>query len=365
MTILGNTGTICAFIKERSLREKPSDLLILNLSVSDLGIGLFCMPFSISNLICDCWLTGEIGCRLWMTLSDVFVFSGVANLIVISLDRYLLVSLEYSSYLRLQTKRRIQRTIIACWTFPLFPSLLENSLWSYAKASPGAAHYDFSYQCLSPPRDLFLVTLLIIIIGAVIPMLLLSYFSLTFLFLLRKRLKNQRRIAAEFKSAPSFKDRSTIATSQEQMTSNDPQNEYSLSKSVAAAEEGTQVPKDRSSLTTQEETNSKDPRGDYSSSMSCATEGLQTATVYPPNRYTKPALTFIALISAMSVCTLPYCFYMLTSFFCSPCYDHTVRGRLITLVFFNSFLNPFMYAATQVKIRKFYRSQIRHVWRQI
>ena len=62
VNIVGNTGTIAAFVKIRSLHEKPSDLLILNLSIADLGLGLMQLYFLPALL--KVWPWGEIGCKL-------------------------------------------------------------------------------------------------------------------------------------------------------------------------------------------------------------------------------------------------------------------------------------------------------------
>ncbi|XP_072037339.1 5-hydroxytryptamine receptor 7-like [Amphiura filiformis] len=321
ITILGNVATIYAYYKERSLREKPSDLLVLNLSVADLGIGLLCMPFIISNHICNCWLTKEIGCRIWVILCDTFVFGGVATVIAISFDRFLLVHREYSSYLRIQNKSRIKVTIILCWLFSVIPNILDHSLWEYAKTLPNARVVDFRYNCLSPSREIFIVTLIISVIGSFIPLAIISSLSFSFICLLRVRLKKHRQVNIAIKP---------ILNASEQVNM-------------------------------QRDSRSRDNKVGRSSTENNDT--IRLTKVSSTNHYTKPAMTFISLIAAMGVCSLPYLLYMLTSFFCSQCYDPIVRGRLVSLVFFNSFLNPCMYAITQSKIRKFYLLKFRQLWR--
>ncbi len=325
ITIIGNVATIYAYYHERGLREKPSDLLVLNLSIADLGIGMFCMPFAISNHICDCWMTKEIGCRIWVVLSDIFVFAGVASVIAISMDRFLLVAREYSTYLRIQNKSRIKITIMLCWSFPIIPLTLDHGLWNYAKKLPNARFVDFTYTCLSPSREIFSVTLIISIIGSFIPLAIIGTLSISFICLLRVRLKKQRQVSITFPS-----------------------------RTANESERG-----DRQ--TDRGCSHSRVPR-----SVSTEIEAIVKRTkVSSTNRYIKPAVTFISLIATMGLCSLPYVSYMFASFVCSHCYSPAMRNRLINLVFFNSFLNPFLYAVTQSKIRKFYWLKIRHCWRSL
>lgn len=311
-TILGNIANICAFLVDRSLRDKPRDLLVVNLSFADLGIGLFCMPFVVSNLICDCWLTGKVGCRMFVTAGDIFLISGAGSLIAISLDRYLLVARDYTTYLRIQTYSRIRITIALCWIYALIPTILENVAWKY-----GENHSIFvstETRCFSPARELFSFTIFIILVGSFIPLVIISSLSFSFLHLLRRRLKKQRKVSATSTNVPQEQRETTL------------DNETSRSAS-------------RQMVTTIHRTSQSS------------------------GRYTKPAITFVFLISAVAVTTLPYVLYMLVSFFCSSCYNQVMRSRLINLAFINSVLNPFMFAATQTKIRKFYALKLRQLQR--
>ena len=311
-TVLGNITNICAFLIDRSLRDKPRDLLVVNLSFADLGIGLFCMPFVVSNLICDCWPTGEVGCRIFVTTADIFLISGASSLIAISLDRYLLVARDYTAYLRIQTYSRIKVTIVLCWIYALIPTIVENAAWTYGKGH--SMFVPVESRCFSPARELFSFTIFIILVGSFIPLVIISSLSFSFLLLLRKRLSKQRKVSTASANVSQAQRETTL----------DNETSRSTSRQIVA----------KSHRTSQ--------------------------STY---RYTKPAITFVFLIGAVAVTTLPYVLYMLVSFFCPSCHNQVMRSRLINLAFINSVLNPFMYAATQTKIRKFYALRLRHLRR--
>jgi hypothetical protein len=67
-TVLGNALVIAAFIKFRTIRNKVSNLYILNLSMSDFIIG--CVSLSLNNLYrkTGIWHFGEAVCKFWLVV---------------------------------------------------------------------------------------------------------------------------------------------------------------------------------------------------------------------------------------------------------------------------------------------------------
>ncbi len=95
-TILGNLLVIAAFIVEKSLRSY-SNYFILNLSITDLVVGVLIAPYMVFLLGDRRWIFGRIACKTWLILDYVAGSASVLCIVVISLDRYLLVSrgIEY------------------------------------------------------------------------------------------------------------------------------------------------------------------------------------------------------------------------------------------------------------------------------
>ena len=90
-TILGNILVITAFIIDKNLRSY-SNYFILNLSIADLLIGILIPPYAPFLLGNRRWLIGRTACTLWLVLDYVVGSASVLCIVVISLDRYLLVS---------------------------------------------------------------------------------------------------------------------------------------------------------------------------------------------------------------------------------------------------------------------------------
>ena len=91
VTIIGNVFVITAFIIEKGLR-KYSNYFILNLSIADLLIGILIPPYAPFLLYKRHWKIGRIACTIWLVLDYVVGSASVLCIVVISLDRYLLVS---------------------------------------------------------------------------------------------------------------------------------------------------------------------------------------------------------------------------------------------------------------------------------
>lgn len=90
VTIIGNLLVISAFIIEKKL-QKYSNYFILNLSIADLLIGFLIPTYVIMNMYGDSKFK-SFACTIWLVLDYVAGSASVLCIVVISLDRYLLVS---------------------------------------------------------------------------------------------------------------------------------------------------------------------------------------------------------------------------------------------------------------------------------
>ena len=300
LTVVGNIAILVAFWKMPSLREKPSELLILNLSCVDLSTGLIVIPYWAPVYITGSWPFGETGCRILAAFMNTSVHASLFAISTISIDRFLLVMKEYPQYLKMQSKRRVYYTIIACWIFAGMTVIPQQGMWNRAKIIDDTAReINFDLLCLFPPRRVQLYSSTMFMFLYCLPVILLCGLSIAFLYFLHRRLKRNRQVG----------DLLPSTTSQ-------------------AYQENEQGPP---AISFQRQPNQ--------------------------NRYTKPAVSLIAVVSAMAICMLPYCFYVIViELFCQRCNDPRLLYDLLLLQFCNACLDPFFYGLTQKKIRRFYAS---------
>nr|XP_049585053.1 trace amine-associated receptor 13c-like [Syngnathus scovelli] len=121
LTVALNLLVIVAISYFRQLHT-PTNLLLLSLSVSDLLVGLLLMPVEIIYIEA-CWFLGDMVCMLYYVGDYIITSSSVANMVLISADRYMAIS-EPLSYPNQVTKRRAQVGVGLCWLCSVIYRLL-------------------------------------------------------------------------------------------------------------------------------------------------------------------------------------------------------------------------------------------------
>ncbi|XP_029310536.1 cholecystokinin receptor type A [Cottoperca gobio] len=113
LSVLGNSLIICVLVRNRRMRT-VTNLFLLSLSISDLMVSLFCIPFTlIPNLMRD-FIFGTSICKLVMYFMGVSVSVSTFNLVAISLERYSAICNPLTSR-TWQTKSHAAKVITATW----------------------------------------------------------------------------------------------------------------------------------------------------------------------------------------------------------------------------------------------------------
>ncbi|XP_026232518.1 trace amine-associated receptor 13c-like [Anabas testudineus] len=122
LTVVLNLLVIISISHFRQL-HKPTNLLLLSLSVSDFLVGLVFMPGEILRKT-SCWFLGDFMCSLYKYLSIVSISASVGNMVLISVDRHVAICdpLHYPTRV---TVGRVKLCIFLCW----FCSILYSSLF--------------------------------------------------------------------------------------------------------------------------------------------------------------------------------------------------------------------------------------------
>ena len=298
---LANFGTIVAFLKDTNLQEKPSDVLILTLSCIDVLQGLVLVPLHLSYYAFGQWMLGEPGCKAYVTMAYASVTFNLLLVGAISLDRVLLVGMEYPRYVKYQSKRRILCGIACCLGVSLIPAVVDIAVWDFAKSNNAiAAGIDFDYVCLSPTRWMPQISLAFLFVFLLIPVLLVAVLSVAFLVLLRRRL-NKKRVG----------------------------------------------------ITNEEDSTRKN-------STSGASTSVERAHQRTRNRYVRPAIILGALVVAMGISVLPYLSYVfIVVLACPACHKPQIVYILALLLYCKPLFDGVLYGVTERKMRRFYKSVFR------
>ena len=315
MISFANLAIMWAFWKIKSLGEKPSDYLILSLACVDMLLGSIMVPLHLSPRIFGRWIFGEIGCQFAVLVALASVTNGPLLICCITLDRLLLVTLEYPHYIKFQSKHRVLLTIAICWILAIVPGTSDLCLWEYAK-SVSDIGINFKLLCLSPVRyGIPNVSLVFVFLFLLLPVFLVTSLSIAFLYALRLRLARIRRLG------PERSDDENMGTDGSRCTSESGQR----SCPVAASE--TQI-------------------------------GLQQNR----SRYLKPATTLGAIVLASAITTVPYITYVVIVGTIWPQYlSQRSAYPIIMLMYCKSICDPVMYALSESKIRRYYVTRFREL----
>ncbi|VDK36503.1 unnamed protein product [Taenia asiatica] len=164
----GNMLVIIAILVVKKLRS-PTNLLIVNLAVTDFLVSILVLPFAIAYQILGHWPFNQVICDLY-SISDVLLCTlSILSLCTISIDRYLAITkpLQYAAK---RTPRRMLIMIIICWLLSAAISIPPVYGWEQ-KNSPFYCGYseELTYQIYATMTAFYIpLTVMLVLYGKIL-----------------------------------------------------------------------------------------------------------------------------------------------------------------------------------------------------
>ena len=113
--IFGNILVIISVFKFRNLRIIANSFIV-SLAVADLLVALLAMPFNASQVIAGRWVFSILACDIFNANDVLFSTASLLNLCCISMDRYIAITDPFHYQERL-TKRKVALMLTCAWGF--------------------------------------------------------------------------------------------------------------------------------------------------------------------------------------------------------------------------------------------------------
>ncbi|KAF7249392.1 Neuropeptide Y receptor type 6 [Varanus komodoensis] len=93
VTLVGLVGNLCLIVIIRKQKENQNvtNILIANLSISDIFICVMCIPFTVAYTLMDYWVFGEAMCKLTSFVQSMSITVSTFSLVLIAVERYQLI----------------------------------------------------------------------------------------------------------------------------------------------------------------------------------------------------------------------------------------------------------------------------------
>ncbi|XP_070180310.1 muscarinic acetylcholine receptor DM1-like [Littorina saxatilis] len=156
LTAVGNLLVILAFRMDKNL-QTVSNYFLLSLAVADLAIGLVSMPLYTLYLLMDQWPLGALMCDIWLAIDYTMSNASVANLIIISFDRYFSVTRPLT-YRAKRTPRRAGTMICTAWIISVLLWTPWIFAWPYIEGKRTVKEFECYVQFIKTNRYMSIFT---------------------------------------------------------------------------------------------------------------------------------------------------------------------------------------------------------------
>ncbi|XP_030844199.1 muscarinic acetylcholine receptor M3-like [Strongylocentrotus purpuratus] len=339
---MGNMMVIAAYFRDQRIRSNVANIFILNLAVTDFIVCTFIISINTSWIVKGYWAYGEVFCKLLITVDFVVTMMSVITMVLISWDRYCLVTMGMR-YKTFQTKKRIGVILFVAWmSLGLWYSFVTFA-WS---PITGEYNVDYSQHCEMEFTYSVAATLIMNIFEFFIPFTILIILNVVVYINIKRRSTGiVGQSPATNMSVRSPKKRNKQNT-RSPRRGNYCHSEEPASQGIESYNPAANAAADPIESHADGEQTLKDLLSTHSKK-----EGRMFA------RHRKAAFVLSILIGCFLLCWLPY---QVTTIMYAVCNTNCISDRMWEaknlLLWYKSTINPFIYAATNVHFRRNFRN---------
>ncbi|XP_060064196.1 rhodopsin, GQ-coupled-like, partial [Ylistrum balloti] len=177
--ITGNSIVIYIFSNTKSLRS-PSNLLVVNLAVSDLIFSAFNgFPLLTVSSFHQKWVFGSLTCQLYGFVGGVFGLMSINTLTAISIDRYIVITKPLQAS-QTMTRRKVYLMILLVWALSILLSVPPFFGWGAYIPEGFQTSCTFDYLTKTTRTRVYIIILYLC--GFALPLLIISVSYILIIF---------------------------------------------------------------------------------------------------------------------------------------------------------------------------------------
>ncbi|XP_071503696.1 5-hydroxytryptamine receptor 1B-like [Diadema antillarum] len=369
VTIIGNVFVMIAFWKDHRIHNRVANLLILNLAISDFLVGLLIMPVNLTWIIWNeilggsYWLLGETFCKCWVVIDNTVVMVSVCTIILISLDRYWLLTKKLR-YEHFQTRKRVLVSITVLWVVNGAVYTLLTFGWTLMT---GESEVDYTKECELELSYNVYATTVVLFVEFIIPLSIIVCLNIIVYVKIRKRargFKPTETVLAKPKSTipprPAPTNDSKVDSEQQSNTSSGSVLSSSSVNLIIRSNsqldslhiaENNQISPSTTTNATENRNYNTMPHGNAEQTPRPSTVSNSANREFA--RHRRAAIVLAVLVGVFIACWLPYQIVSIINAVCGDdCISEVTWEIVNNLLWCNSFINPFLYAATNVHFKR-------------
>ncbi|KAG9282257.1 probable G-protein coupled receptor 63 [Astyanax mexicanus] len=167
LAFLGNV-VVCVMVYRRAAMRSAINILLASLAFADMMLALLNMPFALVTTVTTHWVFGKAFCRLSAMFFWLFLLEGVAVLLIISVDRFLIIVQKQDRL----SPRRAKTLIVVSWTLSLCLAFPLSIGYPTLQMPPRAPQCVFGY---TDERGYHAYVLLIVLVFFFVPFSVMLY----------------------------------------------------------------------------------------------------------------------------------------------------------------------------------------------
>ncbi|RWS02077.1 uncharacterized protein B4U79_07517, partial [Dinothrombium tinctorium] len=317
----GNILVISVVILRKRMRN-PTNILLMNLAFADLSVSIFCIFQNLSLYLSSEWPLDDLMCKMYHFVQSLSYTTSILTLVMISIERYLVIVFPLHAKNMLH-KRKLMYALIAIWLCSIL--CCSPRLWMFGTVTVPTGPEEEVVACiikyhLYNPKIYHIVNFIALFLVPITVMTVI--YSIVYC-----RLNDSEK---------SFKRLSRSGTSS------------TIRSKIEVDNESTQIPLSARKT----DSRNKDPESNKRNCVRLAKSGELSI-----EKRRKLTILLIAIVVGFFICNFPlHCRKLIQDWY--PNYDGTTDAAIIAtiatnlLLFFNSGLNPLLYALLSQNFRE-------------